>query len=63
MLRLRDKFDQKYFHFEKLTWRQKQVLKSFGKVQANIADRVKLFMVFNLRFLLILCIIFNYGHP
>jgi len=54
MLRLRDKFDQKYFHFEKLTWRQKQVLKSFGKVQANIADRVKLFMVFNLRFLLIL---------
>jgi len=44
-----DKFGQKYFYFEdKFFW-------SFGKVQTNIADSVKLFMVFYLCFLSILC--------
>jgi len=58
MLRLCDKFGQKYFHCKTKTWWQKQVLKSFGKAQTNMADRVKLFMVFYLRFLSIPCIIF-----
>jgi len=45
MLRLRHKLGQKYFHFETKTWRQKQVFKSFGKVQTNITDRMKLFEI------------------
>jgi len=58
MLRIRKKFGQ-----ETKTWRQQQVFRSFGKVQTSIADRVKLFMVFYLFFLAILCIIFNYRRP